>query len=112
MKKWQRALLTATAATAMTGCGAYRNIEAGTIIEKQNLPEEQALYINMDADTTNAERKLFFYFSDTEAFDYAQPGDVIKYTNRLDRRFIYVGRDRIISVNGKCMGWIRRHYER
>ena len=113
MKKWQRALLTATAATTIIGCGTTRNVEAGTIIEKQDLPEEKALYINLDADTTNAERKLFFDDADMAPFQYAETGDRIEYTNRRGRKYVYVGYgDNVVRINGVRMSRIRRMHER
>lgn len=113
MKPWQRAILTASVIAGMVGCGTARHVEGGTIIEKQDLPEEKALYINLDSDTTNAERKLFFDDSNVAAFRYAETGDYIEYTNKRGRKYIYVGYgDKVIRINGNRVARIRRNKER
>ncbi len=91
--------------------------EQGVVIDKQDLPDEKALYVNLiQSDTSkqkplfvpdngiyDADRKLFFTDSTyLEPFVYALPGDTIVFNNPLHRTYIQMQRNkyRIRRING------------
>ena len=83
-------------ALASSLCAPSCCIERGVVIDRQNLPEEKALYVNLiradkskqkplhiqSDEVFDADRKLFFM--DTtylEPFVYVAPGDTISFYN-------------------------------
>ena len=79
----------------LVGCASSRRaLESGVIVEKQNLPEERALYVSIDGDRT-PDRKLVFENVDTAYFSVLEPGNVICYRNRGAHRYLEVGANRV-----------------
>ena len=91
-------------------------VERGVIIDRQGLPEENALYVNLirknkkkqkplripENGIYDADRKLFFTDSSyIEPFIFALPGDTISFYNQLHQQFIEMdSRRRVRDING------------
>lgn len=104
-------------AIASVLCATSCATERGVIIERDDLPSERALYVNLLRTRKNkqkpmvipadgiyyADRKLFFMDSTYLApFVYALPGDTIEFTNRNHEIFLEMnGNDpRVRRING------------
>lgn len=96
-----------------TSCG----VERGVIIERDDLPSERALYVNLLRTNKSkqkpmtipadgiyvADRKLFFMDSTYLApFVYALPGDTIEFTNHHHETFLEMnrGQNPVRRING------------
>jgi len=95
---------------------ACSTVEQGVIICKQDLPEENALYVNLvrknkakqkplhdqSNEISDADRKLFFADSTYRGlFDYALVGDTISFRNPSRATYIDVNKSNVIrSING------------
>ena len=95
--------LTKIALASLLGMPASCAIERGVVIDRQGLPEENALYVNLiRKDKTkqkplyvqsdgiyDADRKLFFMDSTyIEPFIFALPGDTISFYNPWHKTFL------------------------
>ncbi len=99
-------------AIASAICAPSCAVERGVIVERQDLAEEKAFYVNLvqrgGANQTNsdgtfeADRKLFFMDSTYGApFIYADVGDTIVFKNPARETFVEINaKNRVISVNG------------
>ena len=108
-------------------------VERGVIIDRQGLPEENALYVNLIRKNKSkqkplsvqsdglydADRKLFFPDSAyIEPFIFALPGDTISFRNPLHKKYLDMGYDKnrvrdIRGVGEKAMvDYIRQVLER
>ena len=113
-------ILTKIAIASML-CAPSCAVERGVIIDRQELPEENALFVNLiqkdkskqkplvipDDGMYDADRKLFFMDSTyTEPFVYSLPGDTISFYNAGREQFIDMGRGKnhVRDING-----IREH---
>lgn len=92
-------------------------VERGVIIDRQGLPEENALYVNLIRKNKSkqkplsvqsdglydADRKLFFPDSAyIEPFIFALPGDTISFRNPLHKKYLDMGYDknRVRDIRG------------
>ena len=102
---------------ASIACAPACAVERGVIIDRQGLPEENALYVNLIRKNKkkqkplfipsngiyDADRKLFFTDSSyIEPFIFALPGDTISFRNMWHKQFIDMGWDkhRVRDING------------
>lgn len=103
-------------AIASTICAPACGVERGVVIDRQGLPEENALYVNLlpcnnsarkpmfvgPSGIFEADRKLFFADSSyIEPFIFALPGDTVAFYNPSHSRYIKVNKThRIRDING------------
>lgn len=105
-------------AIASTLCAPSCAVEHGVVVERQELPDENALYINLiDAKHEKAraqstfvfkpgeymaDRKLFFQDSTyMEPFIYALPGDTVSFYNPFHVTYVKMNKcNRIRDING------------
>ena len=104
--------LTKIAIASLLGMPASCAVERGVIVERQNLPEENALYVNLidknatpkspDDEYVETDRKLFFMDATyQEPFIYALPGDTIAFRNPTHKTYLEMTkRNRVHSING------------
>ena len=107
-------LLKATLITTL-GAVTLSCTEQGVIIDREDLPEEKAFFVNVirqdkskqksleiqSDEVYNADRKLFFCNAGVmDSFMYGAPGDTIVYYNPLRKTFINVHKNQIRSING------------
>ena len=104
----------ATLGATSLSCG----VESGIIVVRQQLPEENAFYVNI---ITNHEKELFsddeyrgvdgwyqtdrkLFFMDAkyqEPLIYGMPGDTITYSNPFKKKYLYMNRfHHVRSING------------
>lgn len=98
-------------------CAPSCATERGVIIDRQGLPEENALYVNLIRKNKSkqkplsvqsdglydADRKLFFPDSAyIEPFMFALPGDTISFRNPLHKKYLDMGYDknRVRDIRG------------
>ena len=103
-------------AIASVLCAPSCATERGVVIDRQDLPDERALYVNLIRKNKakqkplvvqpdgmyEADRKLFFMDSTyLEPFLYVLPGDTIYVNNPLKKTYLEMGRGKkhIIRIN-------------
>lgn len=90
-------------------------VEQGVIIDRQDSPEEKALYVNLlrknkakqkplhyqANEIYDADRKLFFLENYMDPFLYAAPGDTISFYNLLHGKYLEMNSHNCVyDVNG------------
>ena len=107
-------LLKATLITTL-GAATLACTERGVIIDREDLPEEKAFFVNLlrinkekqkplvinPGEMYDADRKLFFEDGNNmEPFLYGHVGDTIMFSNPWHKTFIYVNKNQIRRING------------
>ena len=110
-------------------CAPACAVEHGVIIDRQGLPEENALYVNLIRNNKkkqkplhvqsdgmyDADRKLFFNDSTyIEPFIFALPGDTISFYNLWHKKFLEMNaKHPVRDINGVdeeiIVDYVRQH---